>query len=114
MPPIPGLDEALGAAPLFVGRNKFDLLVELPTADDVCDSEPDMAALAAIPTRGIIVTAASDLTDVDFVSRFFAPAVGIPEDPVTGSAHCTLGPYWAKNSIKPNFPGSSAQPGEDP
>jgi predicted PhzF superfamily epimerase YddE/YHI9 len=53
-----------------------------------------MAALAALPARGIIITAASDLPHFDFVSRFFAPAVGVPEDPVTGSAHCCLGPYW--------------------
>ena len=94
VPPIPGLDKAFGAVPLFTGKNRFDLLVELPAADDVCDCEPDMMVLAALPARGIIVTAVSDLPDFDFVSRFFAPSVGVPEDPVTGSAHCCLGPYW--------------------
>jgi len=97
---VPGLDQALGLFPLFVGRNRFDILAELPTAADVCTLEPDMAALAALPARGIIITAASDLPHFDFVSRFFAPAVGVPEDPVTGSAHCCLGPYWgAKLSL---------------
>jgi|GEM_PF-4548535 Predicted epimerase, PhzC/PhzF homolog len=76
--------DALGAAPVFTGKNKFDLLVELPTASDVCDCEPDLALLAALPARGIIVTAPADLPDVDFVSRFFAPSVGIPEDPGNG------------------------------
>ena len=105
VPPIPGLHEALGAAPVFTGKNRFDLLVELPAAADVCDCEPDMAALAALPARGIIVTAISDLPDVDFVSRFFAPAVGIPEDPVTGSAHCCLGPYWGAKLGKTELAG---------
>lgn len=91
---VPGLAGALGTAPVFTGRNRFDVLAELPTAADVCDLEPDMAALAKIPARGIIITAASDLPHFDFVSRFFAPSVGVPEDPVTGSAHCCLGPYW--------------------
>ena len=94
--PIPVLKEALGAEPVFTGKNRFDLLVELPQADDVCDCEPDFLELATLSTRGIIVTAASDLADVDFVSRFFAPKVGVAEDPVTGSAHCCLGPYWGE------------------
>ena len=97
---VPGLDAALGVTPVFVGRNRFDILAELPSATDVCTLEPDMAALAAIQTRGIIVTAASDLPHFDFVSRFFAPSVGVPEDPVTGSAHCCLGPYWGEKLKK--------------
>ena len=105
IPPVPGLDRALGATPVFTGKNRFDLLVELPAAADVCDCEPDMAALAAIPARGIIVTAASDLADFDFVSRFFAPSVGVPEDPVTGSAHCCLGPYWGEKLHKTELSG---------
>jgi PhzF family phenazine biosynthesis protein len=103
--PVPGLDRALGATPVFVGRNRFDLLVELATAPDVCDLDPDMPALAAIPARGIIVTAVSDLPDVDFVSRFFAPTFGVPEDPVTGSAHCCLGPYWGAKLHKTELSG---------
>jgi len=105
IPPVPGLADALGAAPVFTGKNKFDLLVELPTASDVCDCEPDLAVLATLPARGIIVTAPADLPDVDFVSRFFAPSVGIPEDPVTGSAHCCLGPYWGEKLGKATMTG---------
>jgi PhzF family phenazine biosynthesis protein len=97
---IPGLGQALGVEPLYTGRNKTDILVELPLADDVCSLEPDMDALSAIHARGIIVTAASDLPHFDFVSRFFAPSVGVPEDPVTGSAHCCLGPYWGEKLKK--------------
>ncbi|MCK9579988.1 MAG: PhzF family phenazine biosynthesis protein [Methanoregula sp.] len=92
--PIPGLGQALGVEPLYTGRNRFDIIVELPLADDVCTLEPDMDALSVIHARGFIVTAVSDLPHFDFVSRFFAPSVGIPEDPVTGSAHCCLAPYW--------------------
>ena len=102
---VPGLKEALGISPLFVGRNRFDILAELPSAADLCTLEPDMAALAAIPTRGIIITAVSDLPHFDFVSRFFAPAVGVPEDPVTGSAHCCLGPYWGEKLHKTELDG---------
>lgn len=102
---VPGLDRALGVSPLFVGRNRFDILAELPSAADLCTLEPDMAALAAIPTRGIIITAVSDLPHFDFVSRFFAPSVGVPEDPVTGSAHCCLGPYWGEKLKKTELDG---------
>ena len=94
--PVPGLGQALGVEPLYTGRSRFDILVELPLADDVCSLEPDMDALAVIRARGIIVTAASDLPHFDFVSRFFAPSFGVPEDPVTGSAHCSLAPYWGE------------------
>jgi PhzF family phenazine biosynthesis protein len=102
---IPGLGQALGAEPLYTGRNKYDILVELPLADDVCNLEPDMTALSAMKARGIIVTAASDLPHFDFVSRFFAPSVGVPEDPVTGSAHCCLGPYWGEKLHKTEMTG---------
>jgi PhzF family phenazine biosynthesis protein len=98
--PVPGLGRALGVEPLYTGRNRFDLLVELPLADDVCSLEPDMESLSAIRTRGIIVTAVSDLPHFDFVSRFFAPSAGVPEDPVTGSAHCCLAPYWGEKLKK--------------
>ena len=103
--PVPGLGRALGVEPLYTGRNRFDILVELPLADDVCSLEPDMEALLAIRTRGIIVTAASDLPHFDFVSRFFAPAFGVPEDPVTGSAHCCLAPYWGEKLKKTEMTG---------
>jgi len=102
---IPGLGQALGIEPLYTGRNRFDILVELPLADDVCSLEPDMVALALIKARGIIVTAVSDLPHFDFVSRFFAPAVGVSEDPVTGSAHCCLAPYWGEKLKKTEMTG---------
>ena len=91
--PVPGLGQALVIEPLYTGRNRFDILVELPLADDVCSLEHDMNALAAIQTPGIIVTAVSDQPHINFVFRFFAPSVGMPDDTVTGSAHCCLVPY---------------------
>ncbi|QDU37236.1 putative isomerase YddE [Maioricimonas rarisocia] len=81
--------------PMFVGRTKFDVLVVLESATQVRGLDPDFRRLAAIPTRGVMVTAPTDRPEEDFLSRFFAPAAGIDEDPVTGSAHCCLGPYWA-------------------
>jgi len=85
---------ALGATPTFVGRNRMDMLVVLGSADELRRLKPDMGQVAEIKVRGVIVTAKSDVPEADFVSRFFAPATGVPEDPVTGSAHCCLGPYW--------------------
>ncbi|MEV0230713.1 PhzF family phenazine biosynthesis protein [Nonomuraea sp. NPDC050786] len=88
-----GLAEALGARPVWTGRNRFDYLVELADEAEVARLRPDFAALAAFPVRGVIVTAAGE-GEHDFVSRFFAPRHGVNEDPVTGSAHCCLGPFW--------------------
>jgi PhzF family phenazine biosynthesis protein len=85
---------ALGAAPTFVGRNRMDMLVVLGSAAEVRTLAPDLGQVAKIPARGVIVTATSDVPEADFVSRFFAPQSGVAEDPVTGSAHCCLGPYW--------------------
>jgi PhzF family phenazine biosynthesis protein len=94
--PPAGLLEALGdRETTAVARGRFDFLVELPTANAVRALRPDMTGLAAIETRGTIVTARGDDGAHDFVSRWFGPRVGVPEDPVTGSAHCTLGPWWA-------------------
>lgn len=73
-----------------------DYVVVLEEAAAVRMLEPDIAALARLRWMGVIVTAPGDDPGIDFVSRYFAPAVGIPEDPVTGSAHCTLAPYWSK------------------
>ena len=86
---------ALGIQPLYVGRNRFDLIAELEDEAAVRALKPDFAQLALLPVRGVIVTARADSPDHDFVSRFFAPQCGIPEDPVTGSAHCCLGPFWS-------------------
>jgi PhzF family phenazine biosynthesis protein len=90
----PGLAEALGAAPRYVGRNQFDYLVEVESEEALRALAPDVARLAALPVRGVIVTARATTPGFDFVSRFFAPAAGVNEDPVTGSAHCCLGPFW--------------------
>jgi PhzF family phenazine biosynthesis protein len=91
--PPAGLLEALGVSAAFVGKNRVDYLVEASSENEVRLMDPDHARLARLPVRGVIVTAGS--TEYDFVSRFFAPGSGVPEDPVTGSAHCCLGPYWA-------------------
>ncbi len=92
---VPGLPEALGASPVTIARNRHQYLVELPTPADVRDLRPDFDAVAALETRAVVVTAGDHTGEYDFVSRCFAPRVGIPEDPVTGSAHCALGPWWA-------------------
>jgi PhzF family phenazine biosynthesis protein len=84
----------VGAPVVAAGFSKFDLLVELETERAVRELAPDIPRLAKLPVRGTIVTARATSPGVDFVSRFFAPGVGIDEDPVCGSAHCCLGPYW--------------------
>jgi PhzF family phenazine biosynthesis protein len=76
--------------------SRFDHLVVVADAPTVRHLDPDIAAIEALGARGVIVTAAGDRPGVDCVSRFFAPAVGVPEDPVTGSAHCVLAPFWAE------------------
>ena len=96
-----GLAEALGATPVYIGRNDFDYIVELDSEQTVRRLTPDFGALARLPVRGVIVT--SRAGEYDFVSRFFAPCAGIPEDPVTGSAHCCLGPFWSSRLGKNEF-----------
>jgi PhzF family phenazine biosynthesis protein len=94
--PIEELAEALGARPVVWTVAGEDLLVELSTEGAVRALSPDFRALMELDTRGVVVTARGDGgSEHDFVSRFFAPQVGIDEDPVTGSAHCGLAPYWA-------------------
>jgi PhzF family phenazine biosynthesis protein len=100
--PPPGLAEALGTAPIEVCANSFNYLATVHSAEVVRSLAPDMAAVARIDRSGIIVTAAGD-SPYDFVSRYFAPAKGVPEDPVTGSAHCMLAPYWARKLGKTEF-----------
>jgi PhzF family phenazine biosynthesis protein len=99
--PPPHLAEALGLTPVYIGKNKFDYLVEADSETTVRALQPDHAALSKMPVRGVIVTARG--SGYDFISRFFAPGSGIAEDPVTGSAHCALGPYWAKKLGKTSF-----------
>lgn len=77
------------------GRNRFDLLVELADEVSVRELQPDIQRVASFPVRGLIVTGPGASAEIDFVSRFFAPRVGVDEDPVCGSAHCCLGPFWA-------------------
>jgi len=101
--PPASLADALGAQPLETEVGPFDLLVLLSCEEEVLHLKPNFDALSVLPYRGCIVTAAADSTEVDFVSRFFAPAAGIDEDPVTGSAHCALGPYWQQRLGKCKF-----------
>jgi PhzF family phenazine biosynthesis protein len=92
--PPEGLLAALGLIEaLYIGRSRFDVLVEVDYPEVVRGLAPDVAALREVEARGVIVTAAGE-GEADFVSRFFAPRVGVDEDPVTGSAHCALAPYW--------------------
>ena len=92
----PGLAEILGAKVMNFRGSRFDHLVEVGSEDTVRGLRPDFTRLKALPVRGIMVTSRASTPGFDFVSRFFGPAVGIDEDPVTGSAHCCLGPYWSK------------------
>ena len=89
------LPDALGTAVKESGRNGMDWVVEVESEAELRGLRPDFTRLGALPVRGVIVTARSASPGFDFVSRFFAPAVGVDEDPVTGSAHCCLGPYWS-------------------
>jgi PhzF family phenazine biosynthesis protein len=100
--PPAALSQILGDATWrWVGKTRDrdtrfgNILVQLENQADVQDLQPDLAALAKLPFGGMIVTAAAEIPGFDMVSRYFAPAYGIPEDPVTGSANCTVGPFWA-------------------
>lgn len=94
--PPAGLLDALGVIPSFVGKSKFDKFIVVDSEQVVRSLNPDFAELRQISMRGVIVTSISDDPCFDFVSRFFAPGAGIDEDPVTGSAHCCLGPFWSE------------------
>jgi len=106
----PALATALGVSPVYVGQSKHDLVVQVATEAEVRAARPDLARLAEIPTRGIMLTAESSSSEFDFVSRFFAPAAGINEDPVTGSAHCCLASFWCKQLAKSSFRAYQASP----
>jgi PhzF family phenazine biosynthesis protein len=107
--PPPGLAEALGAQPLEVRVNQFNYMALLESEKRLRELAPDMTALARIGRPGVIVTTAGE-GDHDFISRYFAPAKGIPEDPVTGAAHCMLAPYWAERLGKKEFRAYQASP----
>jgi predicted PhzF superfamily epimerase YddE/YHI9 len=81
--------------PLWVGKNRAQYLVQVASEDIVRTLQPDFALLATLPVQGAIVTSRANTVGFDFISRYFAPRAGVPEDPVTGSAHCCLAPFWA-------------------
>jgi PhzF family phenazine biosynthesis protein len=101
--PPPRLPEALGVTPIYVGKSRHDLVVEVASDAEVRQANPDLTLLARVATRGVILTARSADSQFDFISRFFAPAAGIDEDPVTGSAHCCLADFWSKRLKKTAF-----------
>ncbi|HEX9458736.1 MAG TPA: PhzF family phenazine biosynthesis protein [Thermoanaerobaculia bacterium] len=105
-----GLLDALGTANAsYVGRNQFDYLVELPSEAEVLALKPDHSVLRQLPVRGVIVTSRGS-GEYDFISRFFAPGSGIDEDPVTGSSHCCLTPYWSQKLGKTEMNAYQASP----
>ena len=92
----PGLAEALGVTPRWSGRSKFDYLLEVESEATVRALAPDFTSLKRVEARGVMVTSRAATPGYDFVSHFFAPRVGVDEDPVTGSAHCALTPFWSE------------------
>jgi PhzF family phenazine biosynthesis protein len=108
--PPAGLVEALGVSPRYVGGNQFDYLVEVESEATLRALRPNFALLGTIPVRGVIVTSRADSAPFDFVSRFFAPGSGVNEDPVTGSSHCCLGPFWKARLGKDEFLAYQASP----
>jgi len=104
------LIKALGASTKYVGKSREDYLVELDSEKRVRKLNPNFQLLSSLPVRGVAVTAVAKSEPYDFVSRFFAPQVGINEDPVTGSAHCSLGPYWRGRLKKDEFLAYQASP----
>ncbi len=108
--PPAGLAEALGVPLKYVGKNEHDYLVEVDSEKTVRELKPNLNLLQTIPTRGVMVTSLSDTGDYDFVSRFFAPRTGVNEDPVTGSAHCCLGPFWGERLNKDRLKAYQASP----
>lgn len=95
-----GLSEALGLEPLISYKGKTDYMLIYRDEEEIRNIKPNFTRLSEIDARGIIVSAPGKDKDVDFVSRFFAPRVGVNEDPVTGSAHTTLIPYWSRQLVK--------------
>lgn len=102
------VESALGTKTRNVGRTLFDYLAEVESEEVLRDLRPDLAKIGRWNARGLIVTSAAGRPDYDYVSRFFAPAAGIDEDPVTGSAHCCLGPYWKERLGRDNLIGYQA------
>ncbi len=107
-PAPPELARAIGLKPRWVGRNRLDWLAEVESEAAVRAMKPDFALVERFASRGLIVTAPATTPGLDFVSRFICPATGVLEDPVTGSAHCALGPYWSARLGKPDLVGYQA------
>lgn len=101
VPPV--LSEAVGPRPVYTGKNKTGYLFKYESEEQVRELKPHFHLLREMPVQEIIVTAKSAVGEYDFVSRFFAPNLGINEDPVTGSAHCSLGPFWQGELCKSDF-----------
>lgn len=102
--------EALNVPVRHAAPSRFDCLVELESESDLRGLTPDIGRLAALPFRGVIVTSRASTPGFDFVSRFFAPRVGVNEDPVCGSAHCSLGPFWGDRLGKTELVAYQASP----
>ena len=102
------INNAIGTVALHASRNRFDFLAEVDSEETVRSIVPDLRSIVDLGCRGLIVTARSDDPSYDFVSRFFAPAAGVDEDPVTGSTHCFLGPFWAEKLGKTTLTGYQA------
>ncbi len=106
--------EGLGLIPRYVGRNRMDYIVEVDSEDTVRTLKPDFGLLGKLDARGVVVTSRagdsslSDGREVDFVSRAFYPGIGVDEDPVTGSAHCALAPYWGRRLRRAELTGYQA------
>lgn len=105
-----GLLESLEIVPIFIGQTQFDYLLVVEDEETVRNLSPDFAQLQKVSQRGVMVTSQATTRPYDFISRFFAPAAGINEDPVTGSAHCCLGPYWAEVLGKSSLTAYQASP----
>jgi PhzF family phenazine biosynthesis protein len=103
-----GLVEALGVRPLWVGRNRMDYLVEVKSETEVREVQPDFNGLRKVACRGVILTSQASTAGYDFVSRCFFPLLGVDEDPVTGSAHCCLAPFWSDRLKKLEMVGFQA------
>lgn len=106
--PCEDVEAALGSKIKCVGRSRFDYLVEVENENAVRFLSPDMTRIGGLQARGLIVTSRASSADFDYVSRFFAPAAGIDEDPVTGSAYCCLGPFWKERLGRDNLIGYQA------
>jgi predicted PhzF superfamily epimerase YddE/YHI9 len=102
------MSQALGATPVNIARNDLDYLVELESESAVRRLQPNIALLKSVEARGVIVTARASSAGFDFISRFFAPRAGVDEDPVTGSAHCCLAPYWSERLGRSDLTGFQA------